>query len=243
MTWVGLGNLDIQQIWFLEAGAEDSSFKKAQETLHYVAKDTARVFSALTFMINKFQIRYISNHPDWVQEIEWQGLGQLRGITSSLMASGAFGKHPQNVRRDMLRKLAAKNPDSPVPWHQSDIQSNFSTMQPPFTRFTALTAGLSIYNWLMYKVPIDRVQVPLWELDGDGNYFVEERTFNKWPMNISTWLYHDDSFAYITIWYASGQDNASCATSSAFSMDDATWDMAKVGKRGFGWVLEPFEDR
>ena len=43
--------------------------------------------------------------------------------------------------------------------------------------------------WLIYKVPIERVQVPLWELDGDGNYFVEERTFqnshiiyvNSWP--------------------------------------------------------------
>ena len=52
------------------------------------------------------------------QEIQWQGLGHLRGLTSSRMASGAFGKHPQNVKRDMLRKLAAKNPDSPVPWHQ-----------------------------------------------------------------------------------------------------------------------------
>jgi hypothetical protein len=47
--WVGLRNLDIQQIklvdQFWEAGVEDSSFKKAQETLHYVAKDTAGISS------------------------------------------------------------------------------------------------------------------------------------------------------------------------------------------------------
>lgn len=57
------------------------------------------------------------SNPSLRQEIEFQGLGHLRGLSSSLMASGAFGKHPQNIKRDMLRKLSAKDPDSPAPWH------------------------------------------------------------------------------------------------------------------------------
>ena len=51
--------------------------------------------------------------------MEWQGIGQLGGICGSLKSSGSGGKHPQNIRRDMLRKLAAKNPDSHVPWIQN----------------------------------------------------------------------------------------------------------------------------
>ncbi|CAK9028221.1 unnamed protein product, partial [Durusdinium trenchii] len=85
-----------------------SSFKKAQETLHYVSK-----------------------------EIEWQGLGHLSGLASSLHNCGTGGKHPQNIKRDMLRKLAAKNPDSPV--------------------------------------PIEHVLVPLYELEPDGSYSIQQR--------------------------------------------------------------------
>ena len=32
--------------------------------------------------------------------------------------------------------------------------------------------ALTIHN----QVPVQHVAVPLWQLDGDGNYFVEERT-------------------------------------------------------------------
>lgn len=86
----------------------DASFREAQETLHYVAK-----------------------------EIEWQGLGPLRGICASLQSAGCGGKHRQNIKRDMLRKLEAKNPDA--------------------------------------HVPIDRVDVPLYELCEDGSYDIKNR--------------------------------------------------------------------
>ena len=42
-------------------------------------------------------------------------MGHLGGLCSSLLASGTSGRHPQNVKRDILRKLAARNPESQVP--------------------------------------------------------------------------------------------------------------------------------
>ena len=58
------------------------------------------------------------NHDDKngpMQELKSQGLGHLRGLCGSLATSGTGGKHPQNIKRDMLRKLSAKNPESKVP--------------------------------------------------------------------------------------------------------------------------------
>ena len=51
----------------------------------------------------------------FAQELKSQGLGHLRGLCGSLVGSGAGGKHPQNVKRDMLRKLSADSPQSTVP--------------------------------------------------------------------------------------------------------------------------------
>ena len=55
------------------------------------------------------------------QELEWQGMGHLRGMCSSLVSSGAAGKHKQNIRRDMLRKLSAKSLENSCGINGSEI--------------------------------------------------------------------------------------------------------------------------
>ena len=95
----------------LSTTSQEASFTKAQETLHYVSKDL--VGRCMQLVVPFMACVY--NHARAMQELEWQGMGHLRGMCSSLMSSGAAGKHKQNIRRDMLRKLSAKNPEIKVP--------------------------------------------------------------------------------------------------------------------------------
>ena len=60
-----------------------------------------------------------SRHDLQLQELEWQGMGQMTGICASLKESGKDGKHKQNIKRDMLRKLEARKPNSHAPWRLS----------------------------------------------------------------------------------------------------------------------------
>lgn len=88
----------------LRVDHEDWSFKKAQETMHYVSKDH---YLCLHIVVHIY-INFL-----W-QELEWQGLGHLSGLCASLNASGSSGKHPQNVKRDVLRKLSKMDSDLQV---------------------------------------------------------------------------------------------------------------------------------
>ena len=60
-----------------------------------------------------------------MQEIKHQGLGQMTGLCALLRNSGTGGKHPQNIKRDMLRTLAKKKQDPSVPRsHNTILNSN-----------------------------------------------------------------------------------------------------------------------
>lgn len=50
-----------------------------------------------------------------MQEMEWQGMGPMKGLCDSLKRSGTHGRHPQNIKRDMLRTLGNRNPSCTVP--------------------------------------------------------------------------------------------------------------------------------
>lgn len=50
-----------------------------------------------------------------MQEMEWQGMGPMKGLCGSLKRSGTNGRHPQNIKRDMLRTLGNRNPSNTVP--------------------------------------------------------------------------------------------------------------------------------
>ena len=94
-------------------------------------------------------------------------MGHLGGLCSSLLASGTSGRHPQNVKRDILRKLAARNPESQVPCQNKQ----------PLLHFKHVSDHVSSQIQLCrtFEVPVHHVPVPLDELGPDGNYTIEQR--------------------------------------------------------------------
>ena len=85
--------------------------------LHKSSRDPALCFQGVSGSVHATScaMACVYHQALATQELEWQGIGHLRGICSSLVSSGAAGKHKQNIRRDMLRKLSAKNPEIKVP--------------------------------------------------------------------------------------------------------------------------------
>ena len=53
-----------------------------------------------------------------IQEMEWQGMGPMKGLCDSLKRSGTHGRQPQNIKRDMMRTLGNRNPSCTVPGHE-----------------------------------------------------------------------------------------------------------------------------
>ena len=85
------------------------------------------------------------------------------------------------------------------------------------------------------QVPVQHVAVPLWQLDGDGNYFVEERTLialmfaQVGALSNHIRLYRPfESKALPTLVPATGQEHVSCGSRPFIPMDDAIWHLAKT---------------
>jgi hypothetical protein len=70
----------------------------------------------------------------------------------------------------MLRKLEAKNPDAHVSWINDWDKKHWL---PYLIQFA--------FDFFVSKVPIDRVDVPLYELCEDGSYDIKNRSvWNTW---------------------------------------------------------------
>ena len=90
------------------------------------------------------------------------------------------------------------------------------------------------------QVPVQHVAVPLWQLDGDGNYFVEERTpialmfaqVGALSNHIRLEFRPFESKALPTLVPATGQEHVSCGSRPFIPMDDAIFHLAKTR----GWI-------
>ena len=95
------------------------------------------------------------------------------------------------------------------------------------------------------QVPVQHVAVPLWQLDGDGNYFVEERTpialmfaqVGALSNHIRLEFRPFESKALPTLVPATGQEHVSCGSRPFIPMDDAIWHLAKTREWIPGEVL------
>ena len=229
---LGIQVLGIGMMLDLDAHVEDSSFKKAQETLHYVATDIVGISKSFFQIFKYCRNRTCMSNPSLRQEIEFQGLGHLRGLSSSLMASGAFGKHPQNIKRDMLRKLSAKDPDSPAPWHVRIILDALSDLHANCHCSYACLLKWQGTDWTCSSPPLGaRSRWKLFRGTEDHWTVCELNKSNDWWIKVSSSL-----FSYLT-----GQEHASCATTSAISLDDATRHLAYVARWELGTILEASE--
>jgi len=52
------------------------------------------------------------------EEFEWQGC-RFGGPCAKFSLAGNKGKHPQNIKRDFLRRIDQTDPDQKVTWLES----------------------------------------------------------------------------------------------------------------------------
>ena len=86
-----------------------------------------------------------------LQEIKCQGLGEMTGLRALLKSSGTGGKHPQNIKRDMLRSLAKKKPEPSVPMM---MRNKFCIYGHIFKNLLEVEAALDfvLNSWLNVRI-------------------------------------------------------------------------------------------
>ena len=123
----------------LSGPIKESSFKKVQETLRVVDQE-----NMLHFFCDGCHWVPVIHHPQntWtstipLQEFQYQFGISMPGAPSSLRSAGTNGKHPQNIKRDILRKLNQADTGQDVPWINSSTCYNYKFIQSfwvPFMR-------------------------------------------------------------------------------------------------------------
>ena len=88
---------------------KESSFRKVQETLKVVDQETV-----CQHAFEQIEILWVFDLQWNLQEFQYQLGIKMPGAPSSLQSAGTGGKHPQNIKRDILRKLNRVDPGQGV---------------------------------------------------------------------------------------------------------------------------------